>query len=289
MDRLYTSFLEVAFLERGPAGGPVMLLLHGFMDDATAWIPAMNALADCGIRTVAPYMRGFGPTRFRDEGFPRYGNTAALTLDVLDIMDVLRIDCATLVGHGWGARTAQGLAALFPERVAHLVTFGGYALAMTSKDMPPNYPTLQAQWYEHLLHTPLGKKILEQDISRFAKYLWEIWSPNWDPTERNIALASVVRSFSNPDFVAIVSAIYTGRCDNVFCADLEATLSEGPKVTVPTTIIRGGLDPLDPNPHVAADGASFAEIKQNIKWADAGHLAHREMPAAVSRVLMNTI
>tara|TARA_R110002049_G_scaffold117192_3_gene270251 strand:- start:184 stop:1053 length:870 start_codon:yes stop_codon:yes gene_type:complete len=287
MKKLFTSSLEVAILERGPVDGRVVFFLHGFPDDATGFLPIMNVLADQGIRTIAPYMRGFGPTTFRDEAIPRLGDTASLMMDVLEIMDALGVDNATFAGHGWGARIAQGLAALYPEHVERLLTFGGYAIAPPNKDLLPTYSVLQKHWFEHLLNTPYAERILEEDMERFAKYLWAIWSPGWDATEREIALAGVVKSFLTPDFVEIVLSAYTGKRSNPRLFDVQAALSERPKVTVPTTIIRGGQDPLETPTHIAKDEVCFTSIKQKITWPKVGNFAHREKPAAVAKVLLN--
>lgn len=289
MNKLYTPSLEVAFLERGPSDGRVIIFLHGFPDDATGFLPVMNLLADKGIRTLAPYMRGFGLTTFRDGSMLRSGDTASLIMDVLEIMDVLCIDRATFVGHGLGARTAQGLAALYSEHVERLVTFGSYAIAPPNKDLLPTYSVLQANWYELLLKTPFAERILEDDMDRFARYLWSIWSPGWCATEREIALAGVVKSFMTQDFVEIVLSAYTGKGHDARLSDIQTTLSARPRITVPTTIIRGGQDPLEPPAYVARDEVFFTSIKQKITWPDVGHFAHREKPAAVTEVLLNAI
>lgn len=287
MNKPFTSSLEVAILERGPVDGRVVFFLHGFTDDATGFLPIMNMLADQGIRTFAPYMRGVGPTTFRDEAMPRSGDTASLMMDVLEIMDALDIDNAMFAGHGWGARVAQGLAALYPEYVECLLSFGGYALNAPNKELLPPYSTSQAHWFEHLLNTSSAEKILEEDMERFARYLWAIWSPGWDATEREIALAGVVKSFVTPDFVEIVLSAYMEKGGDPRLSDIQASLSERPKITVPTTILRGDQGPLECPADAAKDEMCFTSISQKITLAKVGHLVHREKPAAVAKVLLN--
>ena len=287
MKTIATPALDIAYLERGPSDGPVTILVHGFPDDATAWLPVMNALAERGVRTLAPYLRGFGPTRFRDAGTPRSGQVAALVSDLRDFMDALGIDRPTLVGQDWGARAVQGVAALHPERVERLVTFGGYAISFGEDGPPPPYAVMQALWYQHLLNMPFAEGIVRHDAAGFARHLWSIWSPGWDAAEQDAVLASITASFDNPDFAPVVLSgySYTGQGYDPALAALEATLAEAPPVTVPTTIIRGAQDPLETPVEFADDEARFTEIEKAITWSDAGHFAHREKPGALVEML----
>jgi pimeloyl-ACP methyl ester carboxylesterase len=282
-----TPTLDIAYLERGPSDGPVTILVHGFPDDATGWLPVMDALAERGVRTLAPYLRGFGPTRFRHEDTPRSGQVAALVSDLRDFMDAHGIKRATLVGQDWGARAVQGVAALHPERVERLVTFGGYAISFGEDGPPPPYSVMQTLWYQHLLNMPFAEGIVRGDAEGFSRHLWSIWSPGWDADERDAALASVATSFDNPDFAPIVLSgySYTGQGYDPALAELEATLAEAPTVTVPTTIIRGAHDPLETPAAFANDAARFTAIEASITWPDAGHFAHREKPEAVVEAL----
>ena len=283
-----TPTLDVAYLERGPADGPVVILVHGFPDDATGWLPVMDALAEEGMRSLAPHLRGFGPTTFRDEATPRSGQVAALVFDLRAFMDALGIEMATLVGQDWGARAVQGVAALHPERVDRLVTFGGYAIAFGEGGAPPPYAVMQTLWYQHLLNMPFAEGIVRGDAEGFARHLWSIWSPEWDVAERDAALAAVASSFANPDFAPVVLSgySYTGRGHDPALAELEARLAEAPPVTVPTTIIRGAQDPLETPAEFADDGARFSSIAGSITLPGAGHFAHREAPEALVDVLL---
>ena len=283
-----TPTLNIAYLERGPADGPVVILVHGFPDDATGWLPVMDTLAKRGVRTLAPYLRGFGPTRFRDDATPRSGQVAALVADLREFMAALGIERATLVGQDWGARAAQGVAALHPERVERLVTFGGYVVSFGEDGPPPPYTVMQTLWYQHLLNMPFAEGILRGDAEGFARHLWSIWSPGWDDAERDAALTSVIPSLGNPDFAPIVLSgySYTAQGYDPALADLESQLASAPQVTVPTTIIRGAQDPLETPAEFANDGAKFTAIEDAITWPDAGHFAHREKPDAVADLLL---
>ena len=287
MHTVSTPVLDIAYLERGPAGGPVVILVHGFPDDATGWLPVMDALAVEGVRTLAPYLRGFGPTRFRDEATPRSGQLAALVSDLRDFMDALGIERATLVGQDWGARASQGVAALHPERVDHLVTFGGYAISFGEGGAPPPYAVMQTLWYQHLLNMPFAEGILRGDAEGFARHLWSIWSPGWDDEARDAALAAVAPSLQGPDFAPVVLSgySYTEQGYDPALADLEASLAQAPPVTVPTTIVRGAQDPLETPAAFVDDGAWFTDIRSSVTWDDAGHFAHREKPEAVANLL----
>lgn len=288
MHTVSTPVLDIAYLERGPADGPVVILVHGFPDDATGWLPVMDALAEEGTRTLAPYLRGFGPTRFRDEATPRSGQLAALVSDLRDFMVALGIERATLVGQDWGARSAQGVAALHPERVDHLVTFGGYAISFAEGEAPPPYAVMQTLWYQHLLNMPFAEGILRGDAEGFARHLWSIWSPGWDAGARDEALAAALPSLQGPDFAPVVLSgydSYTGQGYDPAFAELEAALAQAPTIDVPATIVRGAQDPLETPAAFADDGAWFADIRSSVTWDDAGHFAHREKPEAVVQLL----
>ena len=284
-----TPSLDIAYLDRGPADGPVVILVHGFPDDATGWLPVMDALAAKGVRSLAPFLRGTGPTTFRDEATPRSGQVAALVSDLRAFMDAMDVRMATLVGQDWGARAAQGVAALHPERVDRLVTYGGYAIAFGEDGPPPPYAVLQTLWYQHLLNMPFAEGILRDDAEGFARHLWSIWSPGWDAAARDAALTSVAASFENTDFAPVVLSgySYTGQGYDPALADLEVELAEAPQVTVPTTIIRGAQDPLETPAAFADDGARFTSISTSITLPDVGHFAHRESPEALIEVLLD--
>ena len=159
------------------------------------------ALAAAGYRTIAPYLRGFGPTRFRDPATMRSGQNGALAQDVIELADALGLGTFTLVGHDWGAQAPQAIAALHPERVRHLVSFAPYALTWDDyQEGPPNYPQIRALWYQQVLQGELGEQLLSYDRHGFCRYLWATWSPSWAFDEATFAAAAT--AFEHPDFVA---------------------------------------------------------------------------------------
>ena len=281
-----TDVLDVAFLQRGAEGGPTVVFVHGFPDDASAWLPVMDALAERGIRSYAPFLRGFGPTRFKTAEAYRSGQVAALVADLVAFMDAVDIERATLVGHDWGARAAQGVAALHPTRIERLVTYGGYAISFGEGDGPPPYSVLQTLWYQHLFNMPFAEGILRSDAEGFARHLWTVWSPGWNDHDKDTAFASVRSSF-NADFVDVVLSgySYSERGYVPALAGLEAELAGAPVIDVPTVIIRGARDPLETPAEFANDGAKFIAIEQSITLPDAGHFAHRQDPETLIEVL----
>ena len=282
-----TPDLEIAYLARGPESGPVVIFLHGFPDDATGWLPVMDRLADQGIRSYAPFLRGFGATRFLAPDTPRSGQVAALVNDLRAFMDALEIETATLVGQDWGARAAQGVAALHPERVDRLVSYGGYAITWGEADGPPPYPVMQTLWYQHLLNMPFAEGVLRGDTEGFSRHLWSIWSPGWDHGARNTAFDEILVSLQNPDFVPVVLSgySYTAQGYDDTLRELEDALDAAPTINVPTIIIRGAQDPLETPEEFANDAATFSNIIRSITLPDAGHFAHREEPERLIEIL----
>lgn len=288
MSTVTTSILEIAYLQRGPEDGPIVILVHGFPDDATGWVPIMDALAEDGIRSYAPFLRGFGQTRFLNDEAPRSGQVAALVGDLRDFMDAMNIETATLVGQDWGARAVQGVAALHPERVELLISYGGYAISWGEDDGPPPYSVMQTLWYQHLLNMPFAEGVVRDDAEGFSRYLWSIWSPGLSVDDRDQAIEAIMPSLQNPDFAPIVLSgySYTGQGYDPALSDLEQELAAGPQITVPTVIIRGAQDPLETPAEFADDAAIFSQVVESITIPDAGHFTHREKPEVLISLLV---
>ena len=283
-----TSDLDIAFLKRGPDRPAEIVFVHGFPDDAASWLPVMDALAEFGVASAAPWLRGFGPTTFRSPDTPRSGQLAALVSDLSSFLDAAAADRVTLVGHDWGARAAQGVAATEPDRVGRLVSYGGYAIAFGGADGPPPYPVLQALWYQHLLNMPFADAIVEHDREGLARHLWSIWSPGWAKDERSAALSGVLPSLANPDFGPVVLSgySYTGRGHDERLADLERRLARAPAIGVPSVVIRGGRDPLETPEPFADDASRFTDLVRRLTLDDVGHFAHRQDPDALVELLV---
>ena len=282
-----TSRLELAYHEQGE-GSRAVILLHGFPDEAGGWQRVSEGLAAQGFHTYAPYLRGFGPTRFLGDNVPRSGQLAALMTDALEFADALGLERFTLVGHDWGARTAQGIAALYPERVEHLVSFTEYEVAWQDDGFPP-FEVLHALWYQWVLLSEMGPPLLYADRKGFCRYLWQVWSPTWDFSEEMFERAST--AFDNPDFVEVVLSSYRhGRVEGVGdpkLETLERRLAAGPAVTVPTTLLIGADDGIvqpfleDRRWKQHFTGEASRHLLEGV-----GHFPHREAPEEVVKVVL---
>jgi len=288
-----TPKLEVAYEERGPADGPPVLLLHGFPDDARCWDAVATALASAGRRTLAPYARGFGPTRFLRAETPRDGQFAALGADAVDFADALDLRNLTVVGQDWGSPTAEILCALRPDRVTRLVKlnhYGVYSMAEMAAGFvagAPNYDQLHALWYVWLLNLDTGRMLLDNDRRGFARSLWAAWSPTWSVGEMDAAFDAVADSFDNPDFVEVVLSAYRhgltepeGR--DARYADLAKRLQDPPPVKAPTVLLNGADDGVEKTPLSAAgERKYFAGGLTRAELSGVGHFPQRERPQAV--------
>ena len=241
--------LEVAYEEAGPADGTVVVLLHGFPYDVHAYDDVTPLLVADGCRVIAPYLRGYGPTRFLSADTPRSGQQAALGHDLLALMDALRIPSAVLAGYDWGGRAACIVAALWPERARGLVSCGGYNIQDIASSGLPQPPDAEHRyWYQYYFHTERGRAGLAQYRRELGKLLWQLWSPSWrfsDATYERTA-----PSFENPDFVEVVIHSYRHRFRLAAGdPDLETTeqrLAKRPHITVPTVVLHGGDNGVSP-------------------------------------------
>lgn len=285
-----TDILELAYLEHGPASGRPVLLLHGFPDDATSWDAVADRLAGHGARVLAPHTRGVGPTRFRLDETSRTGQLGALVTDAVAFLDALGVRRVTVAGQDWGARVAQGLAALHPERVEHLVSLGSYGLSWEDGGFPPP-KVLHALWYQWLLMLELGDALLRYDLDArtgFFAYLWDVWSPTW--TGRQQAFSSVRASLTGPDLADIVLSAYRhGRTDTITDArydDVEAALAAAPRVEVPTTVLLGADDGIEqPAVDDPRDTHFFPHLRSRLLLEGVGHWPHRGAPDLVADAL----
>jgi pimeloyl-ACP methyl ester carboxylesterase len=273
--------LDVAVELHGPPGGPAAILLHGFPDDARAWDGVAPALAQSGLRVVVPYLRGYGPTRYRHAATPRAGQQAALGADLLALMDALRIGHAVLGGYDWGGRAACIVAALWPERVRGLVSANGYNIQDIAASIRPAAPEQEARhWYQWYLHTDRGVAALEQGRAGFCRQLWRMWSPGWHFTEAEFARTAA--SFDNPDFVATVVQSYRHRHraapGDPALQPIEERLAARPRIGVPAMVLHGAQDGVDPPGNSEGCARWFAGSIGRRVVPGAGHFLPREAP-----------
>ena len=284
-----TPTLEIAYDAYGDEDGFPLILLHGFPDDAHAWDTVAPPLAAAGYRALVPYLRGYGPTRFLDDAEPRMAQQAAIAQDLMDFMDALGIQRAGLSGYDWGGRAACITSILQPERVAALVTIGGYNVQDT---LGPQQPVAAVQersyWYQWYFNTERGQLGLEQNRHDICRLLWEEWSPTWDFDDATYARTAP--SFDNPDFAPIVIHSYRHRHQNAPSDprfnDIEKRLSERPLITVPSIILHGADDTVSRPERSEGDAAMFPAVVERHVVANAGHFMPREQPQVVIDALL---
>src|SRR5688500_9068201 len=198
-----TSVLDIAYEESGPADGTPVFLLHGFPYDPRSYDQVVPLLSAQGCRTIAPYLRGYGPTRFLSADTMRSGEQAALGNDLRELMDALGIERAFLCGYDWGGRACCIVSALWPQRVRALVTGAGYNMHdVAGSAKPATAEQEYRSWYQYYFHTERGRAGLTQNRRGIAKLLWTLWSPNWRFDDATFETTAV--SFDNPDFVDVV-------------------------------------------------------------------------------------
>jgi pimeloyl-ACP methyl ester carboxylesterase len=284
-----TATLEIGYEEQGRGAGDPVILLHGFPDDVRTWDEVAARLVAFGHRVLVPYLRGYGPTRFLDPGAPRMAQQAAIGQDVLDFMDALGIERATLAGYDWGGRAACIAAILAPARVRGLVTIGGYNVQNTlAPPRPVSAVEERAYWYQWYFNTERGRVGLEKNRRDICRLLWHVWSPGWrfdDATFERTAVA-----FDNPDFVPLVIHSYRHRHGNApgdpRLEPIERRLAERPRIAVPSVILHGRDDMVDPPWHSERHPALFPDGTERHVVADAGHFLPREQPGAVVDALV---
>jgi pimeloyl-ACP methyl ester carboxylesterase len=279
-----TATLDIACELSGPDGGAPVILLHGFPDDPRTWDGAVAQLSRAGYRTIAPYLRGYGPTRFLDPATLRSGEQAALGQDLLDLMDALRIDRAALVGYDWGGRAACVVAALWPRRARALISIGGYNILNTAANAKPVAPSQEYRmWYQWYFATERGRAGLAANRREFCKLLWRLWSPNWrfdDATYDRTAA-----SFDNPDFVDVVIHSYRHRFGwapgDPKLAAIEERLAAMPQIGVPTVVLHGEADGVAPVQGTERAARFFSGPYTRRVIPVAGHFLAWEAPGAI--------
>ena len=287
---IQTPVLNIGFEESGDAQGFPIILLHGFPDDVRAWDGVAAPLASKGYRVIVPYLRGYGPTRFREPSAPRMAEQAAIGQDLIDLADALGLSRFAVAGYDWGGRAACIAAALHPERVRAAVFIGGYSIQDTLAPPQPAAPERErALWYQWYFNTDRGRAGLERNRRGICRLLWETWSPTWHFTDE--VFEKTAASFDNPDFVDVVIHSYRHRNLNApgeprFAA-VERQLAERPKITVPSIVLYGADDGLgSPPADTPAERASFTALVARRVVSGAGHFMPREQPGAVSSAIL---
>lgn len=287
MRTVATDTLEIAYLEFGEDDGWPVVLSHGFPYDPQAYNEVAPRLAEAGARVIVPYLRGFGPTRFLSASSMRSGQQAALGKDVIDLLDALGVQRAILAGYDWGGLASCVASALWPERVAGLVSYAGYDIIDVKRLGHSFAPSLeQAVWYQHLFQHERGRECLTLHRRDLCRILWRQWSPTW--AFDNETFERTAASFDNPDFVDVV--IHSYRFDfgltagDPALAELEARLAEKPPITVPAITLDGTQDPLKPGG--TADHATMFKARHEHRVVECGHNLPWEAPREFADAVM---
>ncbi len=289
-----TPILNIAYEETGDPQGFPIVLLHGFPDDAHAWDDVVPPLAKAGHRVLVPYLRGYGPTRFRDASAPRMAEQAAIGQDLIDFADALKLPRFAVSGFDWGGRAAGIAAAMHPDRVRAAVLIAGYSIQNVFAGPQPGPPEAEKRlWYQYYFNTERGRAGLKANRGSLCKLLWQDWSPTWHFTDETYNRTAP--SFDNPDFVDIVIHSYRHRLGNApgeprFEA-MERQLAQRPKIEVPTIVLHGADDALDRAPAETppAERASFTSLVARRIVAGSGHFMPREKADAVSSAMLEVL
>jgi pimeloyl-ACP methyl ester carboxylesterase len=290
--RIEAGVLEIAYHESGPADGPPVLLMHGFPYDIHTYAEVAPLLAAEGCRTIVPYMRGYGGTRFLSKDTPRSGEQAAFGADLLALLDALKIDRAVLAGYDWGGRAACVVAALWPERCAGLVSLNSYNIQNIARAMEPDTPENEhSLWYQYYFHSERGRAGLRKDRKAIAKLLWKLWSPTWrfdDATFERSAAA-----FDHPDFVEVVIHSYRHRFGLVAgdpaYADIDRQLAAQPVIRVPAITFDGIDDGVRPPADASAHAPRFSGPRSHRLVPGAGHNLPQEAPRAFADAVLELV
>lgn len=290
LKQIDAGVLNVGYVEAGRADSPVVILLHGWPYDIHSFAEVTPLLVAAGYRVIVPYVRGYGSTRFLSTTTPRNGEQAALAQDVIDLMDALEIRQAIVAGFDWGARTANIVAALWPERCKALVSVSGYLIGNQAAGKNPLPPKAELQWwYQYYFATERGAKGYEKYRRDFSKLIWQIASPNWhfdDATFERSAAA-----FDNPDHVAIVIHNYRWRLGlaqgEAKFEELEKRLAAAPNITVPTITLEGDANGA-PHPEPAAYASKFSgPYEHRTIGGGVGHNLPQEAPQAFTQAIVD--
>jgi pimeloyl-ACP methyl ester carboxylesterase len=282
--------LKVGYAEAGPADGPAVVLLHGWPYDIHSYAEVAPLLAAEGYRVVVPYLRGFGTTRFLSDATPRNGEQAALALDVIALLDVLEIQRAILAGFDWGARTADIVAALWPQRCTGLVSVSGYLIGSQAAGKLPLPPAAELQWwYQYYFATERGRAGYDAYRREFAKLIWRTASPKWSFEDATFDRSAA--SFDNPDHVEVVIHNYRwrlGLADGEPQYDeLELRLAQGPVIAVPTITLEGDANGA-PHPDPSAYAGKFSgTYSHRTIEGGVGHNLPQEAPEAFANAIID--
>jgi pimeloyl-ACP methyl ester carboxylesterase len=289
LKQIDAGLLNVGYAEAGPADGRAVVLLHGWPYDIHSFVDVVPLLASAGYRVITPHLRGYGTTRFLSGETFRNGQQSAVALDTIALMDALQIRTAIVAGFDWGARTANIVAALWPQRCKGLVSVSGYLVGNPAAGKVPLPPAAELQWwYQFYLATERGRAGYEKYRHDFAKLIWAIASPKWDFTDATFDRTAA--SFDNPDHVSIVVHNYRWRLGlaegESKYDDLEKQLAKGPVITVPSITLEGDANGA-PHPDASSYARKFSgKYAHRVISGGVGHNLPQEAPRAFAEAVV---
>lgn len=283
-----TPSLSISCELSGPPDGHPCVLLHGWPDDARTWDRILPALHAANLRTIVPYLRGFGPTRFRNPNTVRNGQLSALGKDVLELADALDLRRFAVIGHDWGARAAYIASCLAaPERISHCAAL---SVGWGTNDPRQALSLRQVQnyWYHWYMALDRGAELVRDDRRRFTRHIWSIWNPGWEISEAEFARTAA--SFDNPDWVDVVLHSYRVRWGlaptDPALSEVEAQLGQHPKISVPSLVIHGGADPCNDPSTSEGKESFFTGWYERVVLPGVGHFPQRQAAEEVANHLV---
>jgi pimeloyl-ACP methyl ester carboxylesterase len=290
LKQIDAGVLNVGYAEAGPADGPPVLLLHGWPYDIYSFVDVAPLLASAGYRVIVPYIRGYGTTRFLSADTFRNGQPSAVAIDTIAFMDALKIEKATIAGFDWGARTANIIAALWPERCKAMVSVSGYLIGNQEGGKMPLPPEAELQWwYQFYFATERGREGYAKYRHDFSKLIWQLASPKWDFDDATFDRSAT--AFDNPDHVAVVVHNYRWRLGlaegDAKLDELEKRLAQFPVIAVPTITLEG-----DANGAPHAEPSSYAQkfsgkYEHRTITGGIGHNLPQEAPQAFAQAVVD--
>jgi pimeloyl-ACP methyl ester carboxylesterase len=290
LKQIDAGVLNVGYAEAGPADRPVVILLHGWPYDIHSYVDVAPLLASAGYRVIVPYVRGYGPTRFLSSETFRNGQPSALAVDTIAFMDALKIEKAIIAGCDWGARTANIIAVLWPERCKAMVSVSGYLIGSQESGKMPLPPKAELEWwYQYYFATERGRAGYDKYRHDFAKLIWQLASPKWKFDDATFERSAA--SFNNPDHVGIVVHNYRWRLglaeSEQQYGDLEKRLAKFPLITVPTITLEGDANGA-PHPDASSYAKKFSgKYAHRIIKGGIGHNLPQEAPQAFAKAVLD--
>jgi pimeloyl-ACP methyl ester carboxylesterase len=290
LKQIDAGLLNIGYAEAGPANGPVALLLHGWPYDIYSFVDVTPLLTSAGYRVIVPYLRGYGTTRFLSAETFRNGQPSVVAVDIINLMDALKIDKAIIAGFDWGARTADIMAVLWPERCKGIVSVSGYLIGSQESGKAPLPPNAELQWwYQFYFATERGRAGYDKYRHDFAKLIWQLASPKWNFDDATFDRSAA--SFDNPDHVAIVIHNYRWRLGlaegETKYDELDKRLAQSPAISLPTITMEGDANGA-PHPDSAAYRSKFSgKYEYRLITGGVGHNLPQEAPGAFAKAVID--